>query len=480
METKMKGTQPEFWTQVLAALKSKLPATFFETIMLKASPGKFEDGKLVILLPFAYMMRRIRQGEKSLLESVIAEVYGKPVRIEFTIAEEPDSVKSTRIAIEAQNVISKRKTMLSQSEKQKAAANRADENAVDEGSHLTPWFTFENFVVGENSLMAHAGAVAVARKPGKAYNPLFIYGGVGLGKTHLLHAIGHFVKHEYPQMVIRCIPAETYTNELIDAIGDKQCLRRFRAKYRHCDLLLIDDIHFLIDKEATQEAFFHTFNVLFELQKQVVLTSDRHPRELRTLKERLINRIQLGLIVDIQKPTYETRLAILRKKALSMSLTISSEILELYAGEVQGSIRSLEGCLKATDNMEKSLGKEITIDEARKIALSYSEDNGASGRRITLRMILDLICHHYRIGIEELLSSSREKHVSHPRHIGMYLARKNTSHSLKEIARAFNKKDHATVFHGVKKIEEGINTDAVLSREVSYIGDLLLGKSPRE
>jgi chromosomal replication initiator protein len=480
MEIEMQGNQPEFWPQVLTAMKSKMPAMFFETIMLKAYPREFEDGKLVILLPFAYMLRRINQKEKSLLESIVAEILGQPVRIEFLVEEEPDSVKSTRLAIEAQNLISKRKSMLTSPDEKPLAVVNKPNGKEDEGGHLFSEFTFENFVVGDNSRMAHAAAVAVARKPGKAYNPLFLYGGVGLGKTHLLHAIGHFVKHEFPHLIVRCLQAETYTNELVDAIGDKQCLKRFRAKYRHCDLLLIDDIHFLIDKEATQEAFFHTFNVLFELQKQVVLTSDRHPRELRTLKERLINRIHLGLIVDIQKPTYETRLAILRKKAAMMQLAIAPEILELYAEEVQGSIRSLEGCLKATKNTEKSYDKKISLDDARKIAFSYSESGSASTHRITLRLIMDLICHHYRISAEELLSASRESHVAHPRHIGMYLARKHTNHSLKEIARAFNKKDHATVFHGVKRIEVSMNTDAVLSREVSYIEDLLMGKSPRE
>jgi chromosomal replication initiator protein len=424
------------------------------------------------------MMKRLSIADRRLLEQVVSEILGKPVILELAIRSGDGSIKSTKLAIDTQNLISKRKELVQKSSSPGSDKTRSGNTISDNEPPLNPTYRFGSFVVGDNSLMAHAASLAVSQRPGEVYNPLFLYGGVGLGKTHLLHAIGHKSVENFPEKTIRVCSAETYTNELIDAIGDKESLRKFRSRYRHCDVLLIDDIHFLIDKEATQEAFFHTFNILYDMHKQIVITSDRHPRELRTLKERLINRFQLGLIVDIQKPSYETRLAILKRKAQSMGIEVPQTVLETYAEVVQGSIRSLEGCLKATSNLSNSLGHEITLDEARQIAESYSHERDLQRQPITLRAILDLVCHHYRVSLEELQSASRESHVAHPRHVGMYLARKHTSHSLKEIARAFHRKDHATVFHGVKKIEDNMNMDAVLAREVSYVEDLLLGKSP--
>ena len=484
----MKGNQFEFWHQALSLLAKRLPANIFDTIILDSKPASFENDKLSIIVPFTFMLRRITQSDKTILEAVLSEVIGKPVTVEFMVSTESDNIKSLRSAIDAQNTIAKRKAILNLDDDAGEAKRRAinhtrssrSQSNENDSIPLNPQFTFDTFVVGENSLMAHAAAMSVARKPGTDYNPLFIYSAAGLGKTHMLHAIGQHALILNPELIIRLVPAETFTYELIDAIGDKASMKQFRSKYRRCDMLLIDDIHFLIDKEATQEAFFHTLNALFEMNKQVVITSDRHPRELRTLKERLVSRFQLGLVVDIQKPGFETRLAILKRKASLMNLEISNETLEIFAGEVQSSIRSLVGCLKSVKNHEESHRRKISVETAREIAESFRDNALGKDRLVTVSRIMDLICHHYRISLEELLSPSKEKRLAHPRHVAMYLARKNTNLTLMEITRAFRRNDHTTIHHGVKKIGALIERDAVFSREMSYIEEMLYGKSPRE
>ena len=486
----MTGSQDNFWEQALSILSEKISSNTYENISEHAVPGNIKDGILTLNVPYKFIARQILPTEKMIIESIVSEIVGETVSIIIHIQNKNESISTAKLAIKAQTTITNRKNLVKdlRGDDGKINGGLSGKDSVKRQSirrefdnrSLKPSYIFENFVVGSNSLMAHASSLAVAKSPGEVYNPLFIYGGVGLGKTHLLHAIGHLVRKNNPHMIIRLCPAELYVHELIEAIHDKERSRQFRAKYRRPDILLIDDIHFLIDKEATQEAFFHTFNFLYESNKQIVITCDRHPRELRTLKERLINRFQLGLLVDIQRPTYETRLAILKMKADQMGMKIPIEILEFFANEVQGSIRSLEGCLKAVLSRESSLNRRISLEDATKIARDYANGQDSDRNLITLKKILDLMCHHYRVSYEDLVSASREGHLTHPRHVGMYLARKYTSHSLKEIARIFRRKDHGTVYHGVKKISGNINIDAVLAREINYIEDLLLGKSPIE
>lgn len=484
----MKGNQFEFWYQALSLLKMRMPQNLFNSIIPDSRLDRFENDKLTIILPFPFMLRRITHSDKAALEAVFSEVIGRPISVEFKLAPESERSKIKKIAAEAQDLIERRKGLLKpdseieeKEDKKSSAYKNARHIEIDEDFiPLNPLFTFETFVVGDNSLMAHAAAVAVARRPGDDYNPLFIYSGVGLGKTHILHAIGQYALKLNPSLLVRFITAETFTNELVDAIGVKDCMKQFRSKYRKCDILLIDDIHFLIGKEATQEAFFHTLNTLFELNKQVVITSDRHPRELRTLKERLINRFQLGLVVDIQRPGFETRMAILKRKAELMELEIPTALIEIFAGEVQGSIRSLIGCLNYVKNFEVSHNRKVSFEDAKSIAELCKDDAARKDKPITVAMILDLVCHHYRLTPDEILGPSKSARVSHPRHVGMYLARKHTNLTFKAIAGAFNREDHGTVHHGVNKVISQIDKDAVMSREISYVEDILLGQSPRE
>ncbi len=478
----------DFWKKALEKLSGKLPSGIFDNVILQAKPGNLENGNLKIFLPYAYMTRRITQSERTIIENVISEMLNTPVKVEYSITSDTSSVLSTKLAILAQQTISNRKNLVRKKGKNSGSKSGSGGGAgngrgkISSGSgdnypRLKSSYTFDNYIVGDSNRLVHAASMSVSETPGGKYNPLFIYSQVGLGKTHLLHAIAHQILEFHPEKKIQLTHAETYTTELIEAINDPQRSRRFRSKFRHCDVLLIDDIHFLIGKDATKEAFFHTFNDLYEMGKQIVLTCDRHPRELRTLESRLISRFHLGLIVDIQRPAYETRLAILSRRASRIGLNLPTEMLELFAVSVQGSIRSLEGCLQSVQNQEATLNRKITIDEAKQIAIDYSYDRDATANPITIKDIMDLICHHYRIAPEDLTGKSRESRLTHPRHIGMYLSRKHTSLTLKDIARVFKRKDHATIYHGANKINNGLNLDAVLAREVKYIEDILLGRA---
>jgi chromosomal replication initiator protein len=488
MEAAMTEYKKEFWKNVLEKLSGKLPSGIFDNVILQAKPGNPENGILKIFLPYAYMTRRITQSDRTIIENVISEMLNTPIKVEYSITSEKSSVLTTKLAILAQQTISSRKKLVRKKGKNGGSKSGSGGGAgngrgkISSGSgdnypRLKSSYTFDNYIVGDSNRLVHAASMSVSETPGGKYNPLFIYSLVGLGKTHLLHAIAHKILELHPEKIIQLTHAETYTTELIEAINDPPRSRRFRSKFRHCDVLLIDDIHFLIGKDATKEAFFHTFNDLYEMGKQIVLTCDRHPRELRTLESRLISRFHLGLIVDIQRPSYETRLAILTRRASQIGLNLPAEILSLFAVSVQGSIRSLEGCLQAVEHNETTLNRKITLDEAKQIAVDYSYDRDPQTNPITVKDIMDLICHHYRIAPEELTGKSRESRLTHPRHIGMYLSRKHTSLTLKDIARAFKRKDHATIYHGANKIDNGLNLDAVLAREVKYIEDILLGRA---
>lgn len=481
----MSESQKMLWKQILEDLSIRLSFGVFEGVILQAKPGRVENGKLTMHLPFPYLARRLSAEERKIVETVISEKLGKPIKVEYSILPESGKIKATKLAIVAQQTINARKELLNKKGGKNSGGNSSPSGGNRRGSgscnetmlHLKSTYKFESFVVGESNRLAYAASMSVAKDPGKRYNPLFIHSPSGLGKSHLLHGIGHMILKTHPEMRIQLTSAESYTNELIESINDKERSRRFRSKFRHCDILLIDDIHFLIGKDATKEAFFYTFNELDEMGKQIVLTCDRHPRELLTLESRLISRFHLGLIVDIQRPAYETRLAILNKKASEMKINISNETMECFASNIKGSIRSLVGCLQAADLYEKTYGPIDSLEVANKIANDYSHERNPHSDPITVKDILDLMCHHYKLDLEELNGKSRESRLTHPRHIGMYLSRKHTALSLQAIARAFKRKDHTSVYHGANKIESRISIDAVLAREVKYIEDILLGKS---
>ena len=340
---------------------------------------------------------------------------------------------------------------------------------VMENAHLNPKYTFESFVVGGNNKFAHAASLAVAESPGEIYNPLYLYAGVGLGKTHLMHSIAHFILRNNPEARVLYVTSEAFTNDLIDSIrnGNNSAMSRFREKYRNIDVLLIDDIQFIIGKESTQEEFFNTFEALYGAKKQIIISSDKPPKDLDILEERIRSRLEMGLIADISSPDYETRMAILRKKEETDGYHIDDAILDYIAKNIKSNIRELEGCLnriRAKSILEK---REITLDLAEEILKDLISPE--ESRDVTSQMIIDAVAEHFNITSAEIRSQRRDTKYVYPRKIAMYLCREMTDDSLLTIANLLNKKDHTTVLSACRKIEKEMNTSEETRQNVNTI-----------
>ena len=350
--------------------------------------------------------------------------------------------------------------------------NEIDEDVVKPDSeslmnaHLNPRYTFETFVVGKNNDIAHATALAVAEDPGTYGNPLFIYGGAGLGKTHLLHSIAHYVLGKHPNYRIIYVTSEEFTNELVHSIQHKQ-IENFKNKYRNIDMLLIDDIQFIVNKESTQEEFFHTFTTLYESKKQIVISSDKPPKDINGLEDRLITRFKAGLTVDVQPPNYETRMAILKKRAELDNIQVDDESLNYIATNIKSSIRELEGALKQIYNFSRLRKKMINFEltkEALENIISPEER-----RPVTCELIIDTVAEHYNISPDDIKSSKRNKEIAYPQQICMYLCRKMTADSLQAVGNSLGKKDHTTIIHGEKKISDDLKHDENLKNTIDIL-----------
>ena len=388
----------------------------------------------------------------------IAEITGKEYEIQF-VSEDDDKL----------NEIHNASIDNGQKKKTKSLAEKAG---------LNPKYTFDTFVVGGNNNFAHAASLAVAESPGEVYNPLFLYGGVGLGKTHLMHSIAHFILDKNPKKKVLYVTSETFTNELIDALrngktaGNESAMLNFRDKYRNIDVLLIDDIQFIIGKESTQEEFFHTFNHLHTLGKQIIISSDKPPKDIETLESRLRTRFEWGLIADISSPDYETRMAILQKKIELDHLekyNIKNDVLDYIAANVKSNIRELEGYL----NKLLALYKLNTHNNPIDIALAaealkdiISSDNR---REVTPELILDIVADHFGITVADLKSKKRDSEIAVPRQICMYLMRTMTDTALKGIGAVLGGKDHSTVKYGVEKIAKDIESDEMMANTINII-----------
>lgn len=322
--------------------------------------------------------------------------------------------------------------------------------------NLNPNYTFETFVIGNNNNLAHAASLAVAETPGEVYNPLFIYGGVGLGKTHLMQAIAHFIIKTKPELKVLYVTSETFTNELIDSVKNQKN-SEFREKYRNIDVLLIDDIQFIIGKESTQEEFFHTFNALYQDRKQIVISSDRPPKEMETLSERLRTRFEMGLPVDIQIPTYETKMAILNKKAELGGYDVPYEVKDYVATHIKSSIRELEGALTKLSAFAKLSSNPITVEFAEEALKDLISPD--SRREITPELIIDIVAEHFNIKSEDILSQKRSADIVYPRQIAMYLCRQMTTNTVQSLGKAFGNRDHTTILHGADKINKMVISD---------------------
>jgi len=359
---------------------------------------------------------------------------------------------------------------LARTSKKKSPKPKKDSNSIYyENANLNNKYKFDTFVVGSNNKFAHSAALAVAESPGEAYNPLYIYGGAGLGKTHLMHSIGHFVLEQNQNMKVLYVTSEQFTNEVIESIrsGNAAAMTKLRDKYRTVDVLLIDDVQFIIGKESTQEEFFHTFNVLHSAGKQIILSSDKPPKEMETLEERFRSRFEWGLIADIQPPDYETRMAILRKNAENYDRQIDDEIIQYIATNIKSNIRELEGALNKVMAGVRLNNQDLTLELAEDALKDVIYPDKV--RVVTPDLIIDVVADHYNISREDITSKKRKSEYVIPRQIIMYLCRDMLGTTYQNVAALLGKKDHTTVIHGVEKIEDKLKTDQDLKNNIELI-----------
>ena len=365
-------------------------------------------------------------------------------------------------------ILEKEKPRDSEADLKSPSSNTGNVNY--EQANLNPKYKFDTFVVGNNNKFAHSACLAVAESPGEAYNPLFIYGGPGLGKTHLMHSIGHFILEQNPEMKVLYVTSESFTNEVIESIrsGNATAMTKLREKYRTVDVLMIDDIQFIIGKESTQEEFFHTFNVLHSSGKQIVISSDKPPKEMETLEERFRSRFDWGLIADIQPPDYETRMAILKKNAETFNRQIDDEIFQYIATNIKSNIRELEGAFNRIIAKSK-------IENQSEITLELAEDalkdiiNPDKPKEITPSLIIEVVAEQFGVSPDDITSKKRNSEFVQPRQVVMYLCRKLTDTSYVNIGKLLGKKDHTTIIHGVNKIEDELNSNQELSYRIETI-----------
>lgn len=446
----------EKWEEILYFVKTEheLSDISFKTWLKPLQIYSVTDHLVTILVPSEQMgIEYITKKYMFPIKVAIAEFTCKEYDVEFILPEQAKSVET--------------KTELPQ-------PRYADFNANAEKANLNPRYTFDTFVVGNNNKFAHAAALAVAESPGKMYNPLFIHGGAGLGKTHLMHSIAHFILNENPDKKVIYVTSETFTNELIESIrnGNNTAMTKFREKYRNVDVLLIDDIQFIIGKESTQEEFFHTFNDLHGNKKQIIISSDKPPKDIETLEARLRSRFEWGLIADISSPDFETRMAILHKKEENDGYNIDNEVIKYIAMNIKSNIRELEGALNklvALSNLEK---REITValaEEALKDIVSPDEK-----KEITPELIISIVAEHFHLTADDLRSNKRNSEIVVPRQIAMYLCNDMTSVGLKKIGAEMGNRDHSTVLHGSRKIASELkksdsmkNTIEILKKKIN-------------
>ena len=442
------------WDQILNKMKLEYCSSniSYNTWIAPLTVYEIRDNTVYILVKLRASLEHIEEKYLLPFKVCIAEVTG----IEYEVAFVTDN--QTTIQEKRDNTVKR---------------NRV--NAIYEKANLNPKYTFDTFVVGSNNSFAHAASLAVAESPGEIYNPLFIYGGVGLGKTHLMHSIAHFILENDPSKKVLYVTSEAFTNELIDALkvgknGNELAMTTFREKYRNNDVLLIDDIQFIIGKESTQEEFFHTFNHLHVSGKQIIISSDKPPKDIETLEARLRTRFEWGLIADISSPDYETRMAILRKKEELDGLEryhIPDEVMQYIANNIKSNIRELEGSLNKLIALSNLENKPIDIPlAAEALKDMISPDNT---RVITPELIIDVVSEHFNISPAEIKGKKRNAEIVLPRQIVIYLCRTLTDTALKTIGVILGGKDHASISHGVKKIENDLKTDEALNNTVNII-----------
>jgi chromosomal replication initiator protein len=439
----------QVWDEVLNVIKEDMNEVSYSTWIKPIKPLHIHDNVVYLQAPETFLRDMLMKRYHHLLNNAFTYVMNdNTIHIKILTPEEN---------IEEKKIHDKRMRTL-------------DESNTGIISFLNPKYKFDSFIIGNSNRFAHAASLAVAETPATAYNPLFLYGGVGLGKTHLMHAIGHYIISNNKDANILYVTSEKFTNDLINSIKDDKN-EEFRNKYRKIDVLLVDDIQFIAGKERTQEEFFHTFNALHNDNKQIIISSDRPPKEILTLEDRLRSRFEMGLTADIQPPDLETRIAILRKKAEDEQYDVSDEIIEYIAHNIQSNIRKLEGALIRLYAYSSLTNKEVNMglaQEALKHLISNKQKN------ITINTIKRSVCNYFHISAEDLDSKKKPKSISHPRQIAMYLSRKYTDSSLPKIGEEFGGRDHSTVLHAFNKIINDLENDNELKKSIEDLEAELL------
>ncbi|MCT4687693.1 chromosomal replication initiator protein DnaA [Vallitalea sp.] len=442
----------EKWDRIQELLRdeSDISKISYKTFLENLEPIRVQDNTIIIKTDDEIGRDYIERKYSKSIIIAIREIVGEIYNIKFMLPSE-----------------------IAKEEKRSNNKKQPTINNNNEYNSLNSRYTFDTFVVGNNNKLAHAAALAVAESPAEAYNPLFIYGGVGLGKTHLMHSIAHFILSENSESKVLYVSSEKFTNELINSIRDDKN-EEFRQKYRNIDVLLVDDIQFIAGKERTQEEFFHTFNTLYEAKKQIIISSDRPPKEIETLEERLRSRFEWGLIADIQPPDFETRMAILQKRAELEHLNLPNDVIQYVATNIKSNIRELEGGINKiiaySTLVHKDLTKELAED-ALKDLITPEKD-----KEITPEFILEIVAEHYNLNPADIVSKKRPREIAYPRQIVMYLSRTLTDLSLPKIGQILGKRDHTTIIHGYEKISKDIQKDSALKNTIEILTKKITGK----
>lgn len=435
MDTKLN----ELWQESLKLIKAELTDVSFNTWIKTIEPVTIKENTIILCVPNDFTKGILESRYTNLVANAIKKVSSKDYSIKFIMESEID------------RYIDKTKK---------------ESEQYDSSPMLNPKYTFDTFVIGNSNRFAHAASLAVAEAPAQAYNPLFIYGGVGLGKTHLMHAIGHYILSQNSNTKVLYVTSEKFTNELINSIRDDKN-EEFRNRYRNIDVLLIDDIQFIAGKERTQEEFFHTFNALHEANKQIIISSDRTPKEIPTLEDRLRSRFEWGLIADIQPPDLETRVAILKKKAEIEGIEIDNDVLLFIANRIESNIRELEGALIRIMAYSSLTNNKLNVAVAEEALKDIIADN--KPKPITSELIQEVVAEHFDLKIEDFKSKKRSRPIAYPRQIAMYLCRELTDLSLPKIGDEFGGRDHTTVIHAYDKISQEIEDDPQVKKTIERL-----------